>query len=680
MDEIKLEILSDNSETTVNSHQISILKKHFPQCFDKNGNFMPEKLNAIVNDGCTDLSKESYGLNWLGKSYARLLANENPLTLLAEDTDHNQKPQNQSSENLLIKGDNLEVLKHLKGAYSESIKMIYIDPPYNTGSDGFVYQDDRKFTPQQLSELAGIDQEEAKRILEFTQSKANSHSAWLTFMYPRLYIARDLLKDDGVIFISIDENELSQLKILCDEIFGEANFIECICWNKRVPKNDKGIGNIHEYILLYVKDASLRHEFLMLKEGLDDIQELLEKLKKDQVPIPESEEEIRKLYKKNGYDRGITLYNSLDEDYRLWGKINMSWPNQDTFGPDYEVPHPKTGKAVKIPDRGWRWKQDTFNDASQRVDNEYTDIRELHDGSFMCGRIWFASDENTQPSSIKYLDEVNQFLLRSILSTKSDGGVELEKLFNGKSYFSRPKSTSLIKTLISSVQKPEDSIALDFFAGSGTTAHSVMDLNKTDGGNRKFICVQLPELTEKNKAAYKAGYKTIFDITKTRIEKAAEKIRAENPDYNGDLGFKTFETLPIFEGYLDNIERLEGEQGQLFDGSTLSDEQLEHLLTTWKVYDGIPLTQALSETDLAGYTAHRHDKVLYLMHQGFKTDSLNAFLSRLDSTEGDDKTFDVEKLVLFGYNFDSKHQLEINDAVRQYQNRKEKTVSVVVRY
>ena len=680
MNEIKPEILSDNSETTVNSQQVETLKKHFPQCFDKDGNFIAEKLNEIVSNSGTSLSKESYGLNWLGKSYARLLANENPLTLLAEDKTHNQKPENKDSQNLLIEGDNLEVLKHLKGAYSESIKMIYIDPPYNTGSDGFVYQDDRKFTPEQLAKLAGIETEEAKRILEFTQSKANSHSAWLTFMYPRLYIARELLKDDGVIFISIDENELSQLKILCDEVFGEANFVECIAWNKRIPKNDKGIGNIHEYILLYTKNPAIRHEFLMLKEGLDEIQDLIKKLKRNSTSIAEAEQEIKKLYRKNGYDRGITLYNSLDKNYRLWGKINMSWPNQDTFGSDYIIPHPKTGNPVKIPDRGWRWKKSTFDEAAKRIDDKYTDIIELHDGSFMCGRIWFSADEKTQPSSIKYLDEVNYFLLRSIISTKSDGGVELENLFNGKSYFSRPKSTSLIKTLIASVQDSQNEIFLDFFAGSGTTAHAVMDLNKADNGNRKFICVQLPEVTEKSKAAYKAGYKTIFDITKARIEKAAEKIRAENPDYNGDLGFKIFETLPIFEGYLDNIETLQGEIQDLFDGATLSGEQIEHLLTTWKVYDGIPLTQPLIKTDLAGYTAFRHNKVLYLMHKGFKTESLKEFLSKLDTTTGSDKDFDVEKIVMFGYNFDSKNQLEINEAVRQYQNRKEKNVSVVVRY
>ena len=644
MSDIKPEILSDNSDTTINSQQVETLKKHFPQCFDKDGNFMPEKLNDIISANGTSFSKESYGLNWLGKSYARLLANENPLTLLAEDKNHNQKPENQNSENLLIKGDNLEVLKHLKGAYSESIKMIYIDPPYNTGSDGFVYQDDRKFTPEQLSELAGIDQDEAKRILEFTQSKANSHSAWLTFMYPRLYIARELLNDEGVIFISIDDNEFTQLKILCDEVFGEHCFVATIPWKKRTAKSDVpfGISQDCEWILCYAKqnfNAGLVNE--------------------------------RKYFQTPDYpnDRwrtsDLTTQRSADE------RENSA----------FVMKNPKTGEEYPYnPKRVWSVTTDTF-------DKYYKEGRIVFPGDYdflkISGPVWRVFESEDKKKALKKYGTEQAFKavstdLPSDVGMTKDGNKDIVELF-GEKLFSFPKPVSLLKHIVKSIND-KNALVLDFFSGSGTTAHSVMDLNKEDDGNRTFICVQLPELTEKNKAAYKAGYKTICDITKARIEKAAEKIRAENPDYSGDLGFKIFETLPIFEGYLDNIERLEGEQGQLFDGSTLSEEQLEHLLTTWKVYDGIPLTQPLSETDLAGYTAYRHDKVLYLMHQGFRTESLNAFLSKLDSTEGDDKTFDVEKLVLFGYNFDSKHQLEINDAVRQYQNRKEKTVSVVVRY
>jgi len=209
------------------------LKKDFSHCFDKTRNFDFDKLKKELSQNEVNFSKESYGMDWLGKSYARLLASDEATTLLKEDEDWNKKQENKNSQNLLIKGDNLEVLKHLSNAYYEKVKMIYIDPPYNTGSDGFVYQDDRKFTYQELSRLAGIDEEKAKRILDFTQSKSNSHSAWLTFMYPRLYIAKQLLKDDGVIFVSIDDNEVAQLRLLMDEIFGEEHFVGSLIWKKQ---------------------------------------------------------------------------------------------------------------------------------------------------------------------------------------------------------------------------------------------------------------------------------------------------------------------------------------------------------------------------------------------------------------------------------------------------------------
>ena len=231
------------------------LKKYFSHCFDKNGIFNLEKFKNNLSQNEINFSTESYGLEWLGKSYSRLLASDPTTTLLKEDEAHNSKPENIHSQNVLIKGDNLEVLKHLANAYHEKVKMIYIDPPYNTGSDGFVYQDDRKFTVAELQKLAGIDEEKAKRILAFTQSKSNSHSAWLTFMYPRLYIAKQLLKEDGVIFISIDDNEVAQLRLLCDEIFGEENFVaELVFQTNSIKNNAKYISITHEYTIVYVKN------------------------------------------------------------------------------------------------------------------------------------------------------------------------------------------------------------------------------------------------------------------------------------------------------------------------------------------------------------------------------------------------------------------------------------------
>ena len=599
--------------------------------------------------------------------------------------------------------------------------MIYIDPPYNTGSDGFVYQDDRKFTVSEFRQLAGVDEDKAKRILSFVDSKSNSHSAWLTFMYPRLYIAKQLLKDDGVIFVSIDDNEVAQLRLLMDEIFGEENFIECISWNKRIPKNDKGVGNIHEYILLYKKNSTLKPIFTMRKDGLDDIYILLEKLKKDNVPLIDAEKEIKKLYKKNGYDRGITLYNSIDEDYRLWGKINMSWPNANTFGPKYEVLHPVTKKPVKIPDRGWRWIEDTFDKIAKRENGIYKSIKKLNDGSYRCGNIWFAKDENTQPSSITYLDEVNTFLLRSILSLKSDGGIEVENLFDEKSYFSYPKPTALLKILLSSyLSEDTNSSILDFFAGSGTTGDAVMQLNAEDGGNRKYILVQLPEPIDpkKNKTAYdfvkdEIGVEnpSIFEITKERLIRAANKIQTETIktkiaekqkeikelesqlDIDGkkekikqleaeikalknqDLGFKVFGTMPVWEDYNFEADEL-NEQTTLFDESTLSEEDLKALLITWKTYDGIPLTESLQEINLGEYTAYYTSDKLYLINKGFKTENLKTLLENIDS----DKKFNPTSIIAFGYHFESKNLREIAENIKSYANKKNIDIDFITRY
>ncbi len=260
---LKQETLHANVETA-NSKQIATLKKHFPNCFDRDGNFIVERMQEICSTGGVEVSRESYSLNWLGKSYARLLANIPPNTLINADVEHNTQEQNRGSKNLLIKGDNLEVLKHLVNAYSEKVKMIFIDPPYNTGSDDFVYNDDRKFTKEQLSELSGVDTDEAERILSFLDKGSSTHSAWLTFIYPRLYIARELLREDGVIFISIDDNEVSQLKLVCDEIFGEANFVSNIVWQKKysVSNDDPNIAAMHDHILVYRKTEAFSRRLL----------------------------------------------------------------------------------------------------------------------------------------------------------------------------------------------------------------------------------------------------------------------------------------------------------------------------------------------------------------------------------------------------------------------------------
>lgn len=476
-----------------------------------------QELSTVVVEG----NDERYQFTWPDKKKAVSAANTPVNRTLRPVRDESVDFDN--TENLYIEGDNLEVLKLLQETYLGEIKMIYIDPPYNTGND-FVYND--SFTEEEDEYLTNSGQFdiEGNRLVPNLESNGRFHTDWLNMIYPRLKLAKDLLSEDGSIFISIDNNEIANLKKMCDEIFGAGCFVDCISWNKRVPKNDnKGIGNIHEYILVYNKSVTSSRQYTMMKDGLQEIYDLLDVLKRRKTPIEEAERELKALYSKKGYDRGITLYCNLDENYEPWGKINMSWPNAETFGPRYDVIHPATGKPTKVPDRGWRWNEVTF-----KSQLNYEKVTKRYDGSYVCGNIWFAKDENTQPSSIKYLKDVSKMLLRSIISLKSDGGIEVEKIFDGKSYFSYPKPVSLLRMLINSIGE-EDGIFLDFFSGSATTAHAIMQLNAEDGGKRKFIMVQLPEKTEEKSEAYKAGYYNICEIGKERIRRAGASIKANSP-------------------------------------------------------------------------------------------------------------------------------------------------------
>ena len=633
----KKEFIYDNSNTTQNSKQLAILKQNFPNCFDKDGNFISHKMEKIVGSAGLELSKESYSINWLGKSYARLLANENPRTLLKEDKVHNAKEENKNSENLLIKGDNLEVLKHLSNAYSESIKMIYIDPPYNTGSDGFVYSDDRKFTKEELSRLAGIELDEAQRILEFTSSKSNSHSAWLTFMYPRLYVARELLREDGVIFISIDDNEVAQLKMLCDEVFGEENFVGQLIWKKRVsPANDsQWYSSDHEYILIYAKnkDEWSPNKTIRTKEH-------------------------NKYYKNNDNDeRGAwnssayTCNKSRAERPNLYYGIINPYTKEEVFPSESAV---------------WAYSKETHE---EHVKNNLL--------------YWGKDGTSKAPRKKQFLSEAKPIVPRSIWDYSEVGStqsatLEIKSIFESNPFI-YPKPIGVLKKAIYQGTQSND-IILDFFAGSGTTAHAVMALNAQDGGNRKFITVQIPEKTDKKSEAFKAGYKTIFDITKARIEKASKKIQqsleseALAPN-KANFGFKIFETTPIFDGYLDEIEEL-NTKTTLFNANTLNSEEIDTLVTTWRAYDGMLLTDSLDEIMLGEYTAHYGANTLYFMNEGFNIEALQAFIEKLDN----DKEFEPSKLVIFGYNFDSKHQLELKEALKNYTNKKSIELDMVVRY
>jgi adenine-specific DNA-methyltransferase len=585
------------------------------------------------------------------------------------------------------------VLKHLVNAYYEKIKMIYIDPPYNTGSDGFVYQDDRKFTPEQLAELAGIDEQKAERILNFTRSKSNSHSAWLTFMYPRLYIARQLLRDDGVIFVSIDDNEIAQLRLLMDEIFGEENFVATFKWNKTAtpPSLSNKIRQKYEYILCYEKNYNNNTFNGGITEG-GDMPLLNETNNIDILEFPASKVtfKISGNFKKGIYDRVELLTDIVVKD----GKSDK----------DFKLKGP------------FKWKQENLNE-------------EIIKGTtFYIKSDKFAIRYEKKGERIKIPADVIS-KSECYVGTNEEANKELHALFGRDGVFNYPKPTSLIKYICNFRTEKHD-IILDFFAGSGTTGDAVMQLNAEDGGNRKFILVQLPEPIDpkKNKDAYnfvknelKAEEPTIFEITKERLIRSAKKIKTEiidkkiaekqkeinelkgkldlqnkNEKINQlqqeiealkkqDLGFRIFEIMPIWEDYNFEAEKFDSSQ-TLFDEGKLTESDIKALLTTWKTYDGIPLTQELEAVTLiAGssvqdntknYTAYYGSGKLYLMYKGFTANHLKALLEKIDS----DKHFEPKSIIAFGYHFDSARLRELSENVKSYSNKKQIDIDFIVRY
>ncbi|OTA14245.1 type II DNA modification methyltransferase [Xenorhabdus vietnamensis] len=646
---IKEETVYSNVETA-SSKQLAILKKHFPNCFDRDGNFIQERMLEVVNESDIELSKESYSLSWLGKSYSRLLANLPPNTLIHEDIEHNSQEQHKNSKNLLIKGDNLEVLKHLVNAYSEKVKMIYIDPPYNTGKDGFTYNDDRKFTKEQLSELAGIDTEEAERVLSFTDQGSSSHSAWLTFMYPRLYVARELLQSDGAIFVSLDDNEAAQLKILCDEIFGEQNFLGNVIWKNVTDNNPTNIAIEHEYVIAYAKDKS--QVATKWKSNLSDIKGILISVGAELISqysdLKELQAAYTKWFKENKFQLGpLDRYKFIDKGGVYTGSQSVHNPGKDGYR--YNVIHPETKQPCKQPLMGYRFKEST--------------MRELIEND----KILYGKDHNKIVELKLYADEFEEKFASVIDLDGRLGANQLREVFpEMKTAFTNPKPVQLLEKLISYVCDG-DELILDFFAGSGTTANAVMNLNKNENTDYRFITVQLPEPSKADSEPLQNGYDTVFDLTKERLNRVCKDGQ----------GFKIFETVEDFRVENDEKEELTLSNLTMFDDVLLTDEQYSTLLTTWVLYDGSELTTPLYNINLDGYTAHLCDRRLYMIAPDFSSNALKTLLHKLDDT--DDKDFDPNKIVYYANNFDSVKQMELNEALKSYANKKSIEIDVVVR-
>lgn len=448
-----------------------------------------QELAEVVVEG----PQERYHLNWPGKREALLTANA-PIAKTLRPC-RTESVDFENSKNLFIEGDNLEVLKLLQETYLGKVKMIYIDPPYNTGND-FIYEDNFAEATEKYLRRSHQKDGEGGRLTANVSSNGRFHSAWLTMIYARLRLARNLLTEDGLLFVSIDEGEASNLKLVCDEIFGPDNFVEQIAWKNKYGSGalTKGFANVHEYILVYSKN-----QVSNIAAPLDDEQRAAYKLRDENYDI------------RGGYITQPLATNSKDDRPNL----------------QYTIHH--NGKQIR-PDKQWIWSEERFLQAYR---NGEIVINEK-DGKFSVRSKQYLRDENGIERLGKPISLLNG-------PFNQDGTKEIKELFNGSAIFGFPKPTKLIQYFASFVvndSQDKDFIVLDFFSGSGSTADAVMRLNAADGGKRRFIVVQLPEKCPKESDAFKAGYETIADVSKERIRRAGKKVTESNLKRDVDTGFR----------------------------------------------------------------------------------------------------------------------------------------------
>lgn len=632
--------LKSNQDKKPNSREMEKLKKEFPQFFTKDGEFRIDNFKDFLKEEEIEFSKEGYGLEFLGKSYAKYLSSLESETYISPDLKHNEKDENKNSENLYIVGDNIDALKHLLGSYSGKIKCIYIDPPYNTGSDGFVYPDNFNFYSEELARTIGIMEEEAERILNL--SGKSTHSAWLTFIYPRLLLARDLLSDDGVIFISIDDNEQANLKLICDEIFGEENYVETLIWKRRTtPPNDRIIGKNHEYVFLYSKNI-LNHVLNLQKRTA----------------------KMDSNYKNPDNDpRGKWDYADLSGNGK-GGRLVESCV--------YPIIDPLTGEK-HLPPKNKCW---LYN--SEKMDELLRDHRIVFRGKNRTPyQKKFLSDVRNGATLPTLIEDVNfdYSIDISKVGTSQNSSKEIRNLFNND-VFEFPKPVKLINKLIQSGSNKE-SITLDFFSGSATTADAVMQLNAEDGGKRKYIMVQIPEKIDKKKAAFKAGYKTIDEIGRERIKRAGKKIKNET-GADIDYGFKLFylekpeeKTLDELEEFSDQLDFLNDDMVSIFDNDHASGK--ENILSTWLNEDGYGLSQSSDDYVLDEYRANLIGKSLYIIDSGLGSSDVMELIRRIE-----DDSLLINRIVVYLHSIDFSVLQELRTNLSVLRNNK--NVSLIERF
>mgnify|MGYP004526452003 FL=1 len=631
----------ENQSIKPSSLELERLKSFFPHFFNKDGDFLFDRFKALLQEDDVTLNKEGYELKFLGKSYARYQSATKTETFIAPNIEHNSLEENKNSQNAYIIGDNLDALKHLLGSYAGKIKCIYIDPPYNTGSDDFTYPDDFSFSIEELVENLGIDEDEAIRTLDLVGK--SSHSAWLTFMYPRLVLARQLLTQDGVVFISIDDNEFANLKLLCDEIFGEENFIANFTRiTKKGGKSSEATAKNHDYLLTYVR----QHENMDLcgvehdGQGYDNKDEYFE------------ERGFYKLNQTLDYD-SLSYGSSLDYPIEIDNEVFYPGGDKDKYDLRHKGIH---GRA----DWAWRWSKEKYEFG---LKNGFIQVKRSGERPRIYTKTY--QKATIEKNGEKYYIEYNERTkaLSTLEFTKNiysnDNATKSIDGLLGKNIFDYTKPTQLIEQILR-VSNSKDSIVLDFFSGSATTAHAVMNLNAEDHGNRKYILVQLPEKIKENKPAYKLGYKTIDEIGRGRIKAAAQMIKAKT-ESDFDFGFKLFELGSVQTTLLEKMEKFNPDvlipdnMVDIFKTSFASGK--EAILTTYLIKDGYGLSPDIKSYKMKYYIADIVEDSLYIIEPGLTSEDVLTLISQLESRD-----LELNRVVIYSYsiNFSVLQELKKN--------------------
>jgi adenine-specific DNA-methyltransferase len=597
------ETLDLRSHDIVEDKQQELLRL-FPEIRTEDGKIDFERLKLALGD-MVDVGKERYGINWPGKVDCFKTIQAPSLGTLRPCRE--ESVNFDTTENLIIEGDNLEVLKLLQKSYLGRVKMIYIDPPYNTGND-FIYPDDYTESLQTYLEYTGQVDAQGKKFSTNTEANGRFHSKWLNMLYPRLYLARNLLREDGFLIVSIDDGELNNLRALLNESFGEENFIAVLVFDRN-RKNDAKLFSVgHEYMIVFARNKALLTELNVRlrapKEGVEEIRQEFERLRKvhndNWELVGEGLREYYATFEEDDPRAPLARYTKVDEKgpYRTDG--DPSWPGGG--GPRYAVPHPVTGKPCKIPSRGWVWP--TYERMKEEIEK---------------GNVVFGPDETTIPGVRRNLFVKDEQVMRSVVfSYAQKASQDFAQIFDGKKVFDNPKSYLDLERLIEYLSEPGD-LVVDFFAGTGTTAHGVLLANRKTTIQRRFICVQLPESictdSETGRNAVAIGCRTIADICKERLRRVIQKLEKEddgrlplNGKHKPDLGFKVFKLAESnFKTWNANVphdvaalqQQLELHIDHIRDSRTVEDILHEILLKS-----GFSLTTPVEQLTLAGKTVY----------------------------------------------------------------------------